>query len=169
MTIIAAMRESADSILIGAESGQTESDIGLRSLYLTKLQKHPSAPLAWGATGNPTIGINRFGSWLSQFDWPPTDWPSFQNEVVKQLSNLNGWQREMSKLAGVEAKSELLAEVLIVGWLDTPSIFAVDDEGAMVIPDKDMEFYAIGSGGVHARLIYTAFTAVNVNAPVIER
>jgi hypothetical protein len=48
------MLESQVSLLIGADSGQTEEPSGVRSLYLHKLQRHPKAILAWGAAGNPS-------------------------------------------------------------------------------------------------------------------
>lgn len=60
MTIIAALRESDDSILIAADSARTETPSGFRKIVDDKLQKHPSAPIAWGGAGNPHIAINGF-------------------------------------------------------------------------------------------------------------
>jgi hypothetical protein len=169
MTIIASLKEGEDSLLIAADSALTEPQIGYRSLCTNKLQRHSQAPLAWGISGNPTIGIDRFGPWLREYSWPPSDLRTFQDEVACKLSEFNGKQREICKLAGIEAKPDDLATVLVAGLLNVPFIFEVDERGVLSNLPEGQNFHAIGSGAAHAKLIYLAFTAVTIQAQAAER
>lgn len=170
MTIIAVMWESDSSILIAANSGQTDMPEELRSIHLDKLQSHLIAPLAWGATGNTTIG-ERFGEWLKNYEWPPQDLIVFQDELATALAKLNGKQREIIKLAGGEAKEDNLCSVLVAGWLNAPFAFEIDDFGQITPINKEHNFSAIGSGGPHAKLIHAAYTIgpVTVNASALDK
>ena len=62
--MIAAMVESNTSLLLAADSGQTEMPGQLRSTDVGKLRRHATAPLAWAATGDVQLGKD-FSSWLS--------------------------------------------------------------------------------------------------------
>jgi hypothetical protein len=59
MTVIAALKESPDSILIAADSQQMEVEATEQVRHLTshKLQVHPKLPIAWGVYDNVSIGV----------------------------------------------------------------------------------------------------------------
>jgi ATP-dependent protease HslVU (ClpYQ) peptidase subunit len=163
MTIVAAYRENLDSVLIAADSLVTEND-GIRKEASDKLQHHASAPLAWGAAGNTSISIIQFAAWMHRFPWPPQDWPTARHEIAEHLSRLNGKQRELCTLAGVEAKPGDLGHILVVAhFQNSIEIFDVDGSGVIGIIPQDQEFHAIGSGSAHAvigqRTLYCAQSA----------
>ena len=99
MTVIAAMRESEDAILLAADSGGWEEPGG-RIHVADKLQAHATAPIAWASAGNTTVGSD-FDKWLKAYDWPPADWTTFRDEAIESLSRLNGRQRELVALPAV--------------------------------------------------------------------
>lgn len=135
----------------------------MRTLYTEKIQRHPSAPLAWGSTGNAALGIHKFGKWLKQHDWPPPDWDTFQAEATRKVAEINGEQREIWKLAGVAEDTDHLFGVLLIGWSgNEPLILEIDDKGIPNIVEKMPPFHAIGSGGVHANLIHLAYAKIGV-------
>lgn len=70
MTVIAALVESDDALLLAADSGETQTPGPLRSLDLHKLHRHPVASLAWGVTGDVQIS-QEFSAWLEAYAWPP--------------------------------------------------------------------------------------------------
>lgn len=150
MTIVAAYREDSGSVLIAADSLITE-DNDVRSLSNDKIQHHATAPLAWGAAGNTTISMMQFGEWMHQLAWPPVDWPTTRTAIAEHLSRLNGEQRRLCTLAGVEAKSGDLGHILVVGnFGGSMEIFTVDGLGVVSIIPQEQEFAAIGSGSPHA-------------------
>ena len=144
MTIIVALRESSDSVLIAADSMQTETG-GIRSFTENKLQHHATAPLAWGITGNGTIGV-KFDRWAKALPWPPKDWNELEQLITAYLSELNGNQRRLCSLANVEVGPEDVTSVLVVAHLDEPKILEVDDRGIATVHTR--EFHAIGTGHV---------------------
>ncbi len=149
MTIVAAFREDSDSVLIAADSLVTE-DNGIRSGSYNKLQHHSSAPLAWGAAGNTTISVMQFGEWMQRYPWPPKDWATARLEIAEHLSRLNGEQRRLCTLAGVEAKAGDLGHILVVAHFGSMEIFEVDGFGVLSIIPPEQSFHAIGSGAPHA-------------------
>jgi ATP-dependent protease HslVU (ClpYQ) peptidase subunit len=150
MTIVAALREDSNSVLIAADSLITEND-GIRSGSYDKLQHHASAPVAWGAAGNTTISMMQFGEWMHRFSWPPKDWPTARVKIAEHLSRLNGKQRKLCTLAGVEAKPGDLGHILVVAHFGgCIEIFEVDGFGVVSIIPQEQEFHAIGSGAPHA-------------------
>ncbi len=166
---IAAMRESSDSILIAADSQQIETN-GIRSSTDKKLQWHPSLPLAWGASDNSSIGA-RFSEWTKQHDLSPSDnWITVQYKLAECLSRLNGNQRGLSKLAGVDQlPPEALSSVLVVGFLGTvSSIFEVDGMG-MLTDYSQRDFHAIGTGHLYAHVAYKTLTLIPSSANTEEK
>jgi hypothetical protein len=121
VTVIAAMVESDTSLLLAADSGETEMPGQLRSVFLGKLRRHPSAPLAWAATGDVQLGKD-FTMWLEKYEWPAPSWDVFRDQAAEQLARINGRRRALAKLAGVELSENDCASVLIAGWIDTPQI-----------------------------------------------
>lgn len=166
MTIIAALRESPDSILIAADSQQIETDTtgAIRSATSHKLQLHPTLPMAWGISDNATIG-SRFTGWLKQTEWrTEVDWYMAQQQIATQLAMLNGHQRQLCRLAGQPAQNEQLCGVLIVGFIDRVGvIFEIDASGLITIKDGH-EFHAIGSGFIHAGIAYTTLMRIKSEA-----
>jgi hypothetical protein len=167
MTIIAAMWETDTSILIAADSCVTEMPEEVRSLDFQKLDSHPSAPIAWGISGNPTIG-ERFGKWLKSYNWPLQDLSVFQDDVATHLSELNGKQRSIMALAGSQPGENDLSDVLVVGFLATPFSFVVDERGLITTYKQSDRFHAIGSGKTHASLISFALSTINVSISKAE-
>lgn len=169
MTIIAALWESENSILLASDSEIVETPSMVRSSTDRKLQSHPAAPLAWGTSGDGGLGIDGFGKWLGQYAWPPPDWDTFKDQVATKIAELNGKQRQIMKLAGVQAEESNLCSALVVGWLDGPAIIEIDDRGIATYIHRDFGFQAIGSGGVHAKLIDLAYRYVKPNLTEIKR
>jgi hypothetical protein len=132
-----------------------------RSTYNNKIKIHPSTPIAWGSAGNYTIGNEWFSNWLRNYDFQGKDLISFQIDVASSLSKLNGEQRKLIVLSGAEVAPSDLAEVIIVGYLDEPFIFTVDDRGVVSTYDKEQLFHAIGSGGSHAVIANTTVSIMN--------
>jgi hypothetical protein len=167
VTVIAAIWESEDAVLIAADSGQTETPGNIRTIWLDKLQAHDSAPLAWGVSGSLTVGVDAFAQWLRTYPWPPPDLPTFQKDVANQLAQCNAKQRCRCQMAGVEAQSNDLVEVLIAGYWMTPFIFAVDDRGAITACNRAQEFEAIGSGAAHVKIAHITLSRIPVQAPSV--
>lgn len=165
MTIIAAIFESDDSILVSADSQVTESPSMLRSLTALKLQSHNTAPLAWGAAGDYSLGV-RFSEWLREYEFPPKDRDKLRDDLSKKLAELNGKQRKIIKLSGVEVKEENLCDALIATWLDGPVIFDAENNGIATFVSREQGFKAIGSGSYHFSLVYTAFQIIKPPASV---
>jgi hypothetical protein len=157
VTIIAVVWEGDDSILIAADSGETEMPDGTRAKYLHKLKKHPTAPLAWGMAGDMNIGVN-FSEWLQEYEWPPKNLTIFREELATELADLNGKERERIKRAGFKAKKDDFCDALVAGYLDTPFAFGISYRGKIGLIEKEHGFDAIGSGSAHAKITYRAYT-----------
>lgn len=162
MTVIAALKESPDSILIAADSQQMEIEATGQVRHLTshKLQAHPKLPIAWGVYDNVSIGVE-FNEWLKQFDWRySNDWYGVQQQIAERLATLNGNQRRLCQIAGRFAQDSELCGALIVAFRDgTGSVFQVSASG-MVAPKQEHEFHAVGSGFIHANIAYKTIMRV---------
>lgn len=154
VTVIVAMRESEDSVLIGADSEVTQEG-GLRRTS-PKLAGIKGVPIAWGASGNPSIGIHQFREWMRTYKWENATWSEFVDEAETELARLNGIQRRLTEESGAELKPNFLSDVLVVGWLrGKVAIWVLSDDGRRT-PAKDVGFYAIGSGGPTATSVHNA-------------
>jgi ATP-dependent protease HslVU (ClpYQ) peptidase subunit len=160
VTIIVAMRENDDSVLIAADGESMESSL-LRMKNNSKLGKHPAGLIAWGTSGNSAIG-EVFSAWLQSYTWPPKDWFTFKEQAIEELSRLNGRQRELTKLSGAEVKDDYLCSCLLVGLIDSAGIYELDIVGR-ASPYWEVGFQAIGSGRLHAGVAYR--TLCNVSGP----
>jgi hypothetical protein len=166
MTIVMVMAE-ATKIWIGADVQLSEPDIELQST-IGKLQKHPTAPVAWGTSGNPALGIDQFSPWLKSYPWPPTSINQFRDDVAAQVARINGKQREHCKLAGIELplnkESDELFSLLLAAWLDdAPLVIWIDYRGVQSAVSS-LPFEAIGAGRAHAKIINTTLNQlVNKN------
>jgi len=154
VTIIATLRESDTAVLIAADSGGMETPGNIRIQFPIKLRKHSTASLAWGYTGNPTIGDD-FTDWLKAYEWPPTSWRTFRDDAIRYLATLNGKQRELVELSRARPGEEDTAQVLLVGWLGRPEILELDDRG-LATSYSDDQFHAVGTGKVVALIAYKA-------------
>jgi hypothetical protein len=165
MSVVAAMWESENSILLGSDSALTEPDpyLPLKFEYKLKLRKHPTAPLAWGVVGNPTIGA-QFAEWLEQYSWPPVSRLSFQDECAGKFAGLNSRVRELIKLAGAKPKPTDFSDLIVAGWLDAPTIFSIGDRGKIDIIGRERRLEAAGSGAYHAKLIYIVLDRIGFKA-----
>lgn len=143
MTVIVAMRESDDAILIGSD-GEFTDTLGLRDTD-TKLRRIEEEAVVWGCTGSSTVGDD-FSEWLRQFKWPPPNWKVFRDDAVEKLADLNGRQRTLVAKAGAEWKDEYAAECLLTGWIgEIPEMFEFNNRGEVTSYIKQ-GFYAIGAG-----------------------
>ena len=100
MTIIAAMWESDNSILIGADSGETENGTGFRSINENKLLSPPKMPLVWGAAGNPAVGIDGFAEWLKKQDSFRT-WNALRDACQDKMAMLSKRQVSLRNTIGL--------------------------------------------------------------------
>ena len=161
VTIIAAMWESNDTVLIAADSGITDTEKGKTSLPTEKLQcqSNENVPLAWGTAGNYMIGREYFSPWLKAYEWEPENLQIFQTDVWRNLSGWNGMVREIKKSAKLRVQKNDLTEALVVGYLDKPFILHVDVK-ASLSRYYEGEFCAIGSCAWEASLLYTGVAIV---------
>ena len=65
MTIMVAMREGGDSIVIASDSEFMHE--GGATTHHRKLMCVEGKPVIWTSAGNPDIGMNEFGQWISQY------------------------------------------------------------------------------------------------------
>ena len=164
VTLIAAMVERDDALLIAADSGQVESPEGLRGEYKGKLRQHVRLPLAWGVAGQPTRG-DEFSDWPREHDMP-SDWPTARDEMAEHVAQLNGRQRELATLAGVKADSAELFTVLAAGWLGgVMDIVELDHHGNANSYMRE-KFHAVGSGKGGALIAYSTLRRVNGIEPL---
>ena len=166
MTVIIAMRETDDAILIAADGEATEGS-ALRLPFGNKLRQHPKGAIAWGASGNPTIGYEDFSPWLMQYSWPPKDWRTFRNNAIREFSRLNGDQRNLTKLAGKTPTEDDTATCLLVGWVGSPGIYEFNDQGKATSYWSPDGFHAIGSGKNHAYVAHR--TLAVMSAPPVDK
>jgi hypothetical protein len=164
MTIVVAMKENDNSILLSSDSGAFDASTNLRFNNCRKLSFHPKALLAWGYSGNPSIGWEDFTPWLKSYNWPPIDWRTFRNQAIDKLAELTGEQRKLAIKAGAKSDEGNLADCLIVGYLDRPEIYYLGVDGNAQ-SYWDMGFNAIGNGANNAWVSYTALEYLRPKIP----
>ena len=153
MTVIAALRESPDSILIASDTAITETGAGITDRGVQKLFRHEKPGLVWGTGGDVTVGFEQFGRWMQDCDWPTESWETFGEAARAELSQLNAAQRARIREAGGRVRREDTAEALIVAFVDgTGHLLELTSRGTANPYDK-FGFHAIGTGKLHA---YTA-------------
>jgi ATP-dependent protease HslVU (ClpYQ) peptidase subunit len=161
MTIIAAMKENESSILLASDSEVAIGDIRLN--YGNKLCRHPSASLAWAIAGDHTIGVDSFTPWLKAFKAPLPDWKTFSDQAIRKLSELNGERRTLIELSHSKPNKNDVCNCLMVGWLDRPDIYELDDRG-IITSYWRFGFHALGSGSLHSWVAYKALTSIGLSA-----
>lgn len=146
MTVIAAQIDlAAKCIWVGADSCETLMPSEIRLADPSKLQKHPTSPMVFGACGNPEIGKDDFGLWLKKQPSLSKDWDKFKKQAANKLAELNGQQRQRTLLAGVTPGDNDGATVLLASWLDGPEILELGDDGKPT-SHTQRGFYAVGAG-----------------------
>jgi hypothetical protein len=165
MTLIAAMWETDDSILIGADSLSADCSgpgNAIVTLFETpnKLRKHKlGAPLAWATSGDRALG-GEFSEWLEIFPWQGLSWAAFKNRVIDRIVEMNAEQRERvrkSKCVDADRQAENnLIQALIVGHIEQRMrLLVVDQNGISQPADRQpLGFDAIGSAAVRAKIIF---------------
>ncbi len=144
MTIIIAVKESDTSLLIGADTMQSE-DNNLRIQNARKLFTHPSANIAWGIAGNVEIGNNEFSPWLQAQD-VNHDWETLKKSIAEKIAVFNGNQRYLAHKSNINSPKSHLMSCLLVGWRnDVPQIYEFTDDTRIQSYIVDA-FKAIGSG-----------------------
>ncbi len=166
MTVIVGVRENDDCILLASDRGIQDFG-GLRDILpYVKLNKLERATIAWGCSGNGTLG-EEFSKWLMGQVAPLTSWKQLQDMVVNKLAELNGTQRAITRRAGVEPTPDHLVSCLLAGWVDNqPGIFEFDDQGRFATYWAQ-GFYAIGSGSAVAAI--AARTLRQIKASGIDK
>jgi hypothetical protein len=156
MTLVMALKENDQSILIGADSEQTDEH-GLKSVT-AKLHQVKDLPLMCGTSGNADIGNRLFTGWLDGLTMAGADWLQFSELASEHLSDLNGAQRQRSKSAMVQLTPGVFtADAILAGWLQGhPDIFALSEDGRF---DSAWQrgFLAIETGSHSAVAIYNCF------------
>jgi hypothetical protein len=165
MTVIAALQESPDSILIAADSQTMELQVTgqVRHSSNHKLQVHPKLPIAWGVYDNIGIGAE-FNEWLKQYHWAPlVEWYDVQQQIAEHLATLNGSQRRLCTIAGrLVQDSELCGALIVAFYGGIGRVFQVSASG-MVSAKQEHEFHAVGSGFIHANIAYKTIMRVGPN------
>jgi hypothetical protein len=67
LTVVIAIKESDDALLIGADRMGLESD-QLKVTSSSKLFKHSKENIVWGCAGNTEIAKHEFSPWLQSLD-----------------------------------------------------------------------------------------------------
>jgi ATP-dependent protease HslVU (ClpYQ) peptidase subunit len=158
VTVIVALAESEESILIAADSRETEAPGDLASVYLNKLKRHPSAHIVWATAGNGGVG-EAFSNWLAAVAPPPQTWRDMSDQAAEHLARLNGRRRELAELAKTQLQENDTTSVLLAGWLDSPEIVELDDRG-IATPYFERGVCAIGTGKPHALIAYQALNHI---------
>ncbi len=162
MTIVVAIKESDSSLLLAGDTGAFEPSLNLRFDNMPKLFYHPKGILAWGYSGSPTIVDEDFTPWLKNSIWPPTDWRTFRNQTIDKFAELNGLQRRLATKAEAKDRDNNVADLLLLGWIDTPELYLFGADGNAQSHLR-AGFLSIGSGALHAVTAYKAL--VNENVP----
>ena len=162
MTVVAVLRELNEGILLAADSEAT-GDAGLKSRML-KVRQIKSLPLAWACKGNPAIGLDRFGQWLTRYDFTNAVWDKFSEDAFLALAELNRQQRERTRKTGAEVTDDLLSDCIIAGWLDRPDMYVLSDDGNL-FSVWEQGFYSMGSGGPAARIAFSALFLNGLSQP----
>jgi hypothetical protein len=159
MSVIAAL--DCGEYLALAADGMVTDNGGIR-MTAQKLHTLPDRPFAWGFSGSEGTGF-KFRDWLRAWQWPEdATWTTVGDAAIEELSRLNGRNRRMSRLAGVDAADDDLANVLMAGYIGgVPDILELTDRGAAVSV-KEGVFGAIGAGHPHAALIYYTTRALKM-------
>ncbi len=165
MTIIAAIKESNESLLVGADTMATEDD-GMKDTLATKLYNHNTHKIAWGCSGNGEIARREFTPWMQSLSING-NWESLKNIVGDKIAELNGRQRERAEKARVEPKPEHLITCLFVGWLNNePNIYEFTND-ARVHSYMENGFFAMGSG---AKIAFGAYVALkNTSGTAVDK
>jgi len=163
MTIITALRENNDAILIACDSGANETAGGIRITIPQKLYRHEAGSLAWATAGDTSIG-DEFTNWLREFGWPPPSWQAFKNAAIGELSRLNGLQRKMMRRAGLKPKETDGTAALVAGWIEGKSEILEFGSDGKVTSYLEDGFKAIGSGESHALIAYITMKPFRISA-----
>jgi hypothetical protein len=171
MTVIAALKESPDSILIAADSQTMEIEVTGQVRHSTshKLQVHPKLPMAWGVYDNVSIGVD-FNEWLNQYHWAPSiDWYDIQHQIAERLATLNGNQRRLCTIAGrLVQDSELCGALIVAFYGGVGRVFQVSGSG-MASAKRELEFHAVGSGFIHANIAYKTIMRVKPDSSAEDK
>ena len=158
MTLIVALKESENSVLLAADSQAT--GYGGIKTRISKIRSVANRPILWACSGNPYIGLSQFGHWIDSYKWSMPTWENFLTDARNELSRLNGAQVEATALAKAELGPDFVADCLFVGWLGELGIYAISSDGRIVEPVED-GIYAIGTGGAYAILVNKAIKEAN--------
>jgi len=159
LTVVIAIKESDDALLIGADRMNLEND-QLKVASSSKLFIHPRGNIVWGCAGNREIARNEFSPWLQSLEIG-NDWQVFKKKVADKIAELNGEQRARMKKAGIEPDENSVITCLLVGWIkEEAQIVEFTNDGKIDSYIQD-GFQAIG-----AKVIpWSAYKAMNqVNA-----
>lgn len=149
MTLIAAIMDG-ETVLLGADGETHNQHVRMQVRKLDVLQERP---IAWGFSGNESIGLD-FGNWLRSRQWSESeDWEGFRHDATEVLGQLNERRRKSAETAGTNVSEEALTDVLIAGFLRSqPGILELESDGGNSLR-RMLELAAIGSGKNHAIIV----------------
>jgi ATP-dependent protease HslVU (ClpYQ) peptidase subunit len=164
MTIIATL-DCDDHLLLAADSQVTDSS-GYK-LTKQKLDSIDSQRVAWGFAGNESVGY-QFGDWLRAWNWPSdATWKAVIDASIEEVSRLNGRQRQLCKLAGIEAGDNNLADVLIAGIIGgrlDAFVLSSHAEQPISVRRDPGSLTVIGTGAPYAIAAYEAIKMIKPKA-----
>ncbi len=148
MTIIAALRESDESFLIGSDTRAIDPDLG-REIQAKKLYEHPKIRLVCGCAGYLQI-CKDLGQWF-EGQCSPLSWDTLVAELVKQ-------QNTVTRRRGEGGKEEHSADCLLVGWVNGEGRIL---ESRQHHPEQyHSDYYFVGNLAPQAMSIYTALSSL---------
>ena len=162
LTIIAALRESEQSLLLAADSGGEETP-GIRLQNEIKLRRHDNYQIAWGGSGNPQIALD-FSNNLQATKRLPGTWYDCSRKIANILGVENDRRRKAAEASGVrELPAAELTDILLVGWINNiPEIIELSDNGGILLYlSLNQKFHAIGTGKPYAYAAFNALSALN--------
>ena len=158
MTVLAAVLESDDSILVASDTtGLAQIETG--SAHDGRIYFHESGPLSWAISGFITLDVDELSQELKGCLWPALSWWSFADEVSRSISASNRRRRELVPEMSVEGATQMF----IAGWLDhEPQILQIDASGN-VFSVKERGFVAIGNGAGDALTVFRSHQLLNLS------
>ena len=152
MTIIAVLRESEQSFLIGADSQVTDLHKCYKR-YITKLNEIASIPLVWGCSGAEDVA-EIFSNDLQKYNWNIQDADSCVQEAAEKLLEYNEKAYEGYRRIG-KVDDYCPTECLMIGCIGN---------------DKTLMCYHIHPNGILQQKLFNkeAFCSIGTGARTLD-
>jgi ATP-dependent protease HslVU (ClpYQ) peptidase subunit len=151
MTLLACIR-TPNSLIVGADSAAMDLQTAV-SYTVEKLYRIGQKNVVWGFAGDDSVGYE-FKSWADSKKSAVINWDAVREEATQKLAELNGRNRALASIAHAQNDAKV-AEVLIAGYLGTPRILVIRNDGSSTFCEEDLSVF-LGSGTGHARIVWEA-------------